>query len=106
MKVLEKNQATGTLAEFADDIEKGPVIVTHKGKPIAALLPIDNADMETVSLSTNPKFIKLIEDSRARQRAEGGISSIEMRRRLGKAREKNGRPTTAASKRSAKRVDR
>ncbi|GFP20502.1 hypothetical protein HKBW3S03_02005, partial [Candidatus Hakubella thermalkaliphila] len=42
-----------------------------------------NADMETVSLSTNPQFLALIERSRARQQAEGGISSEEMRRRLG-----------------------
>jgi len=39
-------------------------------------------DWDTVSLSTNPKFLELIERSRARQRAEGGISADEMRRRL------------------------
>ena len=41
-----------------------------------------DADIEAVSLSNNPKFIALIERSRARQRSEGGISSEEMRRRL------------------------
>lgn len=50
---------------------------------IAALLAIGNADLETVSLSTNRRFMELIERSRARQAAEGGISSAEMRRRLG-----------------------
>ena len=60
-----------------------PVIVTSKGRPIAALVSIENADLETVSLSINPQFLELIERSRARQRAEGGISSEEMRRRLG-----------------------
>lgn len=39
--------------------------------------------METISLSTNPQFIELIERLRERRRAEGGISSTEMRRRLG-----------------------
>jgi hypothetical protein len=38
---------------------------------------------ETLKLSTHPKFLALIERSRARQKAEGGISSDEMRRRLG-----------------------
>ena len=42
-----------------------------------------HADLEDVALSTNPKFIALIERSRARQKAEGSISSDEMRRRLG-----------------------
>ena len=71
------------MAEYAAEVDKEPVIVTSKGKPIAALVSIENADLETVSLSTNPKFLELIERSRARQRAEGDISSEEMRRRLG-----------------------
>ena len=48
----------------------------------AALVSVENADLETITLSTNPQFIAMIERSRARQRAEGGISSEEMRRRL------------------------
>lgn len=46
-------------------------------------MAIENADLETVSLSTNPRFIDIIERSRERQEREGGISSAEMRRRLG-----------------------
>lgn len=38
--------------------------------------------METVSLCTNRRFMDIIERSRNRQEAEGGISSAEMRRRL------------------------
>ncbi len=54
-----------------------------KRKPVAALVPVGNADLETVTLSTSPSFLAVIERSRARQNAEGGISSEEMRRRLG-----------------------
>jgi antitoxin (DNA-binding transcriptional repressor) of toxin-antitoxin stability system len=75
--------ATATLAEDAEGIGSGPVIVTDQGQPVAALVPIENADLETVALSTNRQFIELIERSRARVRAEGGISSEEIRRRLG-----------------------
>jgi antitoxin (DNA-binding transcriptional repressor) of toxin-antitoxin stability system len=82
MKILEKSDATGSLAEYTADIEKEPVIVTSDGIPIAALVPIGNVDLETMSLSTNAVFIALIERSRARHRAEGGISSDEMRRRM------------------------
>jgi antitoxin (DNA-binding transcriptional repressor) of toxin-antitoxin stability system len=56
--------------------------LTVDGDPIAALVAVEKADLETLSLSTNPQFLALIERSRARQRAEGGISSEEMRRRL------------------------
>jgi len=83
MKVIEKADAKAPLAEYTAEVDKEPVIVTSKGKPIAALVSIENTDLETVSLSTNRKFLELIERSRARQRAEGGISSDEMRRRLG-----------------------
>jgi antitoxin (DNA-binding transcriptional repressor) of toxin-antitoxin stability system len=83
MKVLEQTEATAPLAEYAAGIDQEPVIITSNGKPIAALLPIENADLETVSLSTNPKFLELIERSRVRHRTEGGISSEEMRHRLG-----------------------
>jgi len=83
MKTLELVQATAPLAEYVRELSKEPVILTFDGKPFAALVPIQNADWETVSLSTNPQFIALIERSRARQKAEGGISSAEMRHRLG-----------------------
>jgi prevent-host-death family protein len=82
MKVVEKADATATLAEYADGIQGGPVIVTNQGQPVAALVPIENADLETISLGTNRQFIDLIERSRTRARIEGGISSAEMRRRL------------------------
>ncbi len=82
MKTIEMAKATAPLAEYAQDVDKEPIILTKKGKPIAALVTIKNADLETVTLSTNPKFLALIERSRTRQKTEGGISSKEMRRRL------------------------
>lgn len=78
--MLEMAKATAPLAEYARDVNKEPVILTADGKPVAALVSIENADLETVTLSTHPQFIALIERSRARQKAEGGISSAEMRR--------------------------
>ncbi len=84
MKTLELDEATKTLAEYAKKVSKEPVIVTSDGKPLAALIGLGGADMETVSLSNNPKFLDLIERSRARVKAEGGISVEEMRHRLKK----------------------
>ena len=82
MKVIDTRDATATLAEYATQIGNGPVIVTSEGRPVAALVPIENADLETVSLSTNREFLALIDRSRARVQAEGGIPSNEMRRRF------------------------
>jgi len=91
MKTLEMAKATAPLVEYARDLNKEPVILTVRGKPVAALVSIENADVETVTLSTHPQFIALIERSRVRQKVEGGISSEEMRRRLGLKKTTRGR---------------
>jgi len=91
MKTLEMSEATAPLVEYARDVSKEPMILTVRGKPVAALVSVENADWETVTLSTHPQFIALIERSRARQKAEGGISSEEMRDRLGLKKTRRGR---------------
>jgi prevent-host-death family protein len=82
MKALEIKQATAPLADYVRAVGKEPVIVSVKGKPVAALVSIENADWETVRLSSHPEFLALIERSRTRQKKEGGISSNQLRRRL------------------------
>ena len=82
MKTIERTEATDSLAKYAEHTEDFPIVITDHGRPIAALLSVLNADMETVSLSTNPQFLSLISRSRERQEKEGGISSEEMRRRM------------------------
>jgi pyridoxine 5'-phosphate synthase PdxJ len=83
MKVIEITEASSILAEYAATLTEEPVILMSEGQPIAALVTLENVDMETISLSMNPKFMTLVERSRAQRRSEGGISSSEMRRRLG-----------------------
>ncbi|NET62038.1 MAG: hypothetical protein F6K47_39745 [Symploca sp. SIO2E6] len=81
--MIDIAQASATLADYTSNLTEEPVIITNDGQPIAALVTLENVDMETISLSTNPKFIALIERSRAQRRSEGGISSSQMRHRLG-----------------------
>jgi antitoxin (DNA-binding transcriptional repressor) of toxin-antitoxin stability system len=82
MKTLEISKARRSLVSYSRKARKGPMVVTADGKPIAALVGIQNADMETVTLSNNPRFLALIERSRQRLRSERGISGEQMRRRL------------------------
>ena len=82
MKTLEIKDATESLAEYALEVGKEAVIVTRNGKPVAALVSLENVDGETLSLSTNPDFIELIERSREEHKSKGGLSSEELRRRL------------------------
>jgi prevent-host-death family protein len=84
MKTVEFTKATLPLSDYTKKVKKEPFIITKEGRPVAALVSIINADIETVSLSSNPKFIALIERSRLKQKAEGGLSTEEMRQRLEK----------------------
>lgn len=82
VRTLDITEAIQPLAEYAQQVDTGPIVVTIGGRPVAVVVATENVDLETLSLSTNPQFLALIERSRARQESEGGISSDEMRRRL------------------------
>ncbi len=80
MRFVELEEATAPLREYAEGAGREPLVVLTAGRPTAILLPIENADLETVSLSGNPEFMAIIERSRARHEQEGGIPAAEMRR--------------------------
>ena len=82
MKTIDIGEASSPLAEYVRQAQAEPLVFTDHGAPTAVLLSLRNADLETVSLNTNPAFLALIERSRARQEAEGGLSAAEMRRRI------------------------
>jgi prevent-host-death family protein len=83
MKTLELDDANISLAEGAQRACEEPIVLTDHGRPVAVLLPLENTDIETAYLSSNRRFLELIERSRSRLRSEGGIPSDEVRRRLG-----------------------
>lgn len=83
LPTIDIAEAPTLLAEYVADPKKGPVIVTVNGHPLFVVLPVPGADVESISVSLNPKFNEIIERSRRRHDREGGISSEEMRRRLG-----------------------
>jgi len=82
MKTVEMSEATGPLSEYAERAHQETLVVTEDGKPVAALVPIEEVDLESLSLGTNPDFLALIEHSRARCGPGAGISTDEMQERL------------------------
>jgi prevent-host-death family protein len=82
MKTIELGEATSPLADYIEGVQSEPLVITENGTPTAVILPLVGTDLESVSLSTNPDFIALIERSRARSRTDGEVSSAEMRRRI------------------------
>jgi len=85
MTKVDFKKASRPLREYATKARKNPIIVFKRGKPFAAVIPIRNADEETLALSTSGKFLKIIARSRARIRREGAVPAGELRRRLGLA---------------------
>jgi antitoxin (DNA-binding transcriptional repressor) of toxin-antitoxin stability system len=84
VKLLEKDQAVASLAEYIDELGRDTIVVTSEGKPVAVLAGVKNGDIESVSLSTNPKFMSIIERARRRYKDEGGTSSEDVRRMFAK----------------------
>ena len=82
-KTIAVEATSAELAESLNDLDAGPVVLTQNGEPIAVITGLEGIDLEAISLSANPQFVALIERSRTRLKAEGGISSGEMRKRLG-----------------------
>lgn len=94
MRTLELNKATASLAQYARHLRSEPVILTTHGKPVAALITMRNVDRETAALSTDPRFLAIIERSRSRHKVEGGISSEEARHLFGLSPRKRVRKST------------
>ncbi len=85
MKAVEITEAT--LTEYGRRVRKDTWVLTRRGKPVAAVVPIrSGVDLESFGLSHNPRFIEILNRSWASYLAEGGISLEEMRRRRSPAR--------------------
>lgn len=83
MKTVEMSEATASLSEYARKVRKETVIVTRRGKPVAALMAVDlHTDLENLVVTTHPTFRSIIERSDARYRAEGGLSTGQVRAQL------------------------
>ena len=84
MKQIERADAKRSLAVYARQGEKETLIVTVRGKPRVAVIRLDgNTDRESLSLSTNPEFMAIVQNSRDSLKKHGGISSDQLRQRLG-----------------------
>lgn len=79
--MMELGKATAPLAHYARSLAGEPIVLIVDGEPVAALVAVDKADLESLALSANPLFVALIGRSRARHKKEGGITREEMRRK-------------------------
>lgn len=79
MRAVEMADASRPLSEYAKAARREPVIVTRRGRPVAAVVALDDQDWEDLKVSTSPEFAAIIARSEARYRAEGGVPLASLR---------------------------
>jgi prevent-host-death family protein len=104
IKKLNVTKATASLADYVQRLRGIPLVVTVKGRPVAALVPVEGLDWEGLSLGTNPQFLDLIEQSRRKAEKEGYISHEEVCRMFGVT--PTGNPNAKANGPNSKRRSR
>ncbi len=83
MKQLDLTQATDSLATYIQKLEEDKLVVMEDGQPVAILMLVTEDELEDISLSKNPEFLAILEQSRTSLREKGGTSLEQVKHRLG-----------------------
>lgn len=84
-KHLNLTQATDSLAAYIQKLGEDKRVIIQEGQPVAGLMPVTEDELEDISLSKNPQFLAILEQSRASLHEKGGASLEQVKRRLGLA---------------------
>jgi PHD/YefM family antitoxin component YafN of YafNO toxin-antitoxin module len=82
MKTVEVPSENKQLRRMVKQAQNDPLLLTQRGKPVAALVSVQGADQETLSLSTNPKFLRILRKSFQELDRGSRISLAEMHKRV------------------------
>jgi len=75
MKIAPIAQIKADLSAYLKESEKGPIVVTKNGKPVAVLLGItDEEEIERLALAYSPKFQSILARGHQQIEETGGIS--------------------------------
>ena len=83
MKIAPIADIKAHLSAYLKESEKGPIVVTKNGKPIAVLLGIrDEDEIERLVLAYSPKFKSILSKGRQQIQETGGIAHEDFWREL------------------------
>ncbi len=83
MKIAPLAEIKNKLSYYVNAARQSPVIITRNGKPVAAIITIeDEDDLDSLMLAHSPRFQKLLADADERVRRTGGLPLAEVKRRL------------------------
>ena len=83
MKVIALEGNVLTVPDLEELVKQGPVVLTRNGLPLMTVKDVTGSDWESVSLSSDPRFMAIIEESRRSYRESGGIDLESLRQELG-----------------------
>ncbi|BBO16589.1 conserved hypothetical protein [Candidatus Brocadia pituitae] len=82
MKTIEITKASKSLSDYTKELDNEILVITSNDKPIAAIVSLKNVDMESLSLSTSPEFMEIIETSRKDFKLGKKLSLDEIKREI------------------------
>lgn len=78
MRIASVADVKARFSAYLKASKEGPVIVTRNGKPVAALLSVEDEDeIEQLVLAYSPRFQSILQTARQQIRKEGGIQHEE-----------------------------
>jgi hypothetical protein len=82
MKVIPLEKTALTLPEVAEMARSDVVVLTRKGKPLATIKHLSEAEWEALALANNPQFQAILADARHSLEEEGGVRLEDLRQEL------------------------
>jgi prevent-host-death family protein len=74
MKIAPVAEIKARFSSYLEQCERGPVIVTKNGRPVAVLVSVtDEDELERLVLAHTPRFRKILEAAESRIKGKGGI---------------------------------
>jgi hypothetical protein len=85
MKAIKMPKELEPFLEAAENSAAETLIFTDKKRPVAALVSLRKVDRESLALSTNPEFLRIIETARKEIRAGKKTTLEELERKFGES---------------------
>lgn len=84
MKAVKLPKAFESFVHAAESAEEETLVFTEKKRPVAALVSLRKVNRESVALSTNSEFMKIIDNARREIQTGRSISIEDIERKFGR----------------------
>lgn len=83
MRTIEiEKESSKPLSAYTNELGEEVLVFTSKKKPIAAMVPLKDVDMESLALSYHPDFLEIIENARSEVKAGRTLTLEEMKEEI------------------------